>query len=87
MQWHLRLIALVWTLYTRVDARPHFQGQVISRSAALSQTYDYVIAGAGLSGLVVANRLSENPSTHQNTVDLLELEANCLRCRHDCSCH
>ena len=87
MQRHLRLIALAWALYTFVDARPHFQGQVISRSAALSQTNDYVIAGAGLSGLVVANRLSEDPGIHQNTVDSLESEADPLRCRHDCSCH
>jgi ribulose 1,5-bisphosphate synthetase/thiazole synthase len=26
-------------------------------------TYDYVIVGGGLTGLVVANRLTENPSS------------------------
>ncbi|KAF4547877.1 GMC oxidoreductase-like protein 7 [Elsinoe fawcettii] len=33
----------------------------VSEDQARGQTYDYVIAGGGLSGLVVANRLTENP--------------------------
>jgi hypothetical protein len=28
-----------------------------------ADTYDYVIVGAGVSGLVVANRLTENPDS------------------------
>ncbi|CAI6092095.1 unnamed protein product, partial [Clonostachys chloroleuca] len=37
---------------------------------ASQQTFDYVIVGGGTSGLVVANRLSENPETN-----ILVLEA------------
>ena len=32
------------------------------------KTYDYVIVGGGLSGLVVANRLTEDPSSMSTTL-------------------
>jgi hypothetical protein len=36
--------------------------QVLTSEAQLRSSYDYVIIGGGVSGLTVANRLSENPS-------------------------
>jgi hypothetical protein len=37
-------------------------GKVLTSEAPLRSSYDYVIVGGGVSGLTVANRLSENPS-------------------------
>lgn len=39
-------------------------GAVILRDpAAINRTYDYIVAGGGLSGLVVANRLTEDSNS------------------------
>jgi hypothetical protein len=40
-------------------AHPLFTGKIIARTEDLSTHYDYVVVGAGASGLTVANRLSE----------------------------
>ncbi|KAL2820135.1 hypothetical protein BDW59DRAFT_181508 [Aspergillus cavernicola] len=40
-----------------------FLGTIIEREADLSPVYDYVVVGGGVSGLVVANRLTEDPRT------------------------
>ena len=34
---------------------------VVEASSAASNDYDYIIAGGGLAGLTVADRLTENP--------------------------
>ena len=48
-------VVVVATLATQVQS-----GGIIRDLKDLEETYDYVIAGGGLSGLVVATRLSED---------------------------
>lgn len=50
------------SLSAGVAAHPRFDGQIISRADDLLSEYDYVVVGAGASGLTVANRLSEKSS-------------------------
>ena len=54
-----RLAALAAICITPSLAHPLFSGKVIARAEDLSAHYDYVVVGAGASGLTVANRLSE----------------------------
>lgn len=49
---------------------------VVEHAAALKAKYDYIIAGGGTSGLVVANRLTENPESECFRVRLLPLLTN-----------
>ena len=55
-----------------VKASPSFLGTIIARDQDLHTSYDYVIVGGGLSGLVVANRLSED---RRKTVLVIEAGA------------
>jgi hypothetical protein len=45
-----------------------FPGTIIERESDLSPMYDYVVVGGGVSGLVVANRLSEDPRSQLPTL-------------------
>lgn len=45
---------------TLVVAHPAFRGVLLREESGLLAAYDYVIIGAGASGLTVANRLTED---------------------------
>ncbi|CZS96281.1 related to alcohol oxidase [Rhynchosporium graminicola] len=55
-------ILLLWfsVWLNLADARRNFPGKVLKSSSDALQTYDYVVVGGGLTGLVVAGRLSEH---------------------------
>ncbi|KAL4954707.1 hypothetical protein BDW69DRAFT_183269 [Aspergillus filifer] len=55
-------VAVVLGLVGNAHGVPHF-GTIIERQTELYPEYDYVVVGGGLSGLVVANRLTEDEST------------------------
>ncbi|KAF8243138.1 alcohol oxidase [Wilcoxina mikolae CBS 423.85] len=59
----LVFLALCVTQFTSAIPASASHATVIQRSEDLLSKYDYVIVGGGLSGLVVANRLSEKRST------------------------
>ena len=59
----LPVVALLLSAVVRIEARALAKNAVvIERATASNTTYDYIIAGGGLSGLTIADRLTENPA-------------------------
>ncbi|PVF95344.1 alcohol oxidase [Serendipita vermifera] len=51
------------------------RSQIVGRDVQLLSSYDYVIVGAGASGLTVANRLTENPWVKVLVIEAGDLDA------------
>ncbi|KAJ5046711.1 uncharacterized protein L3040_003943 [Drepanopeziza brunnea f. sp. 'multigermtubi'] len=56
-----RLACSLLALLGRAHAREAFPGRILDRATEILPKYDYVVAGGGLAGLVVASRLAEDP--------------------------
>lgn len=72
-----RLVSLAFVFAAvRISAHPVFEGTILSSEKDLLPAYDYVVVGAGASGLTVANRLSEQPSMSCSYRDIIASNTN-----------
>ncbi|KAL4923152.1 GMC family oxidoreductase [Aspergillus undulatus] len=63
-------------LFSPAAATSQFKDRVLARDPALFPTYDYVIVGGGVSGLTVANRLSEDAGLSILVIEAGEFDHN-----------
>lgn len=68
-QWIFASLAALLSAHA-VLASPPFYGRVVRSEEELLLDYDYVVVGAGASGLTVANRLSEQPCKYMRPVQV-----------------
>lgn len=64
---HITQLATLLALVSGARSIPIVQlaprAEVVDSASQLQAEYDYVVIGGGTSGLVVANRLTENPNS------------------------
>ncbi|KAL5415605.1 hypothetical protein PMIN03_002567 [Paraphaeosphaeria minitans] len=73
----LRVSLASWAFIAiSAHASPIFNGVLVQRAEDLSETYDYVVVGAGATGLTVANRLSEDPAVTVLVIEAGEFDQN-----------
>ncbi|CDS00211.1 hypothetical protein, partial [Sporisorium scitamineum] len=69
----LAIVAGLFASFSAVSSRPideyQLRRRLLSPSASLTDTYDYIVVGGGTSGMTLAGRLSENKNV---TVAVLE---------------
>ncbi|KAL3426544.1 GMC oxidoreductase [Phlyctema vagabunda] len=75
-QHSLLVAAPLLTLCLAAPFTVPFHGRVIGRDAALAASYDFVVVGGGPSGLIVANRLTEDADTTVLVIEAGELDQN-----------
>lgn len=67
--------AIILPLFLRLSFAAEKYDSHITDASQLHASYDYVIAGGGTSGLVVANRLTENVNGKAGTALVLDVDA------------